>query len=152
MISMKTKYALLALDTLARSDKGAMLIADLANSGNIPKKFLEAILLTLRNQGMLLSKKGPGGGYSLARPASAITIGSIVRAFEGDLAPVQCLSDTAGGKCPECGDLGTCGIRLVMTDVKQALSAVLDGMTLADMLQRSDFARLKRSQLVDYAI
>jgi Rrf2 family protein len=152
MISMKTKYALLALDALARSDKEAMLIADLASGENIPKKFLESILLTLRNQGVLNSKKGPGGGYSLARPAAAITIGSIVRAFEGDLAPVQCLSNSASGKCPECGDMGTCGIRLVMVDVNQALSSVLDGITLADMLERSDFAHQKRSQLVDYAI
>jgi Rrf2 family protein len=149
---MKTKYALLALDTLARSDKESMLIADLASAENIPKKFLEAILLNLRNQGVLISKKGPGGGYSLARPATAITIGSIVRAFEGDLAPVQCLSDANSGKCPECNDQATCGVRLVMSDVKQALTSVLDGMTLADMIERSDFARQKRSKLLDYAI
>ncbi|HLO24571.1 MAG TPA: Rrf2 family transcriptional regulator [Geobacteraceae bacterium] len=91
---MKTKYALKALAALAETrDRGALQIAELASSENIPKKFLEAILLTLRNQGVLASRKGPGGGYSLAVAPATLTIGRIVRAFEGDLAPVPCLGD-----------------------------------------------------------
>src|ERR1035437_1616115 len=108
MISMKTKYALKALAALAESrERGTLQIAELASSENIPKKFLEAILLNLRNQGVLASKKGPGGGYTLAGEPAARTIGKIVRAFEGDLAPVQCLGDTNPAKCAECADMGT---------------------------------------------
>lgn len=153
MISMRSKYALKALSFLARSkDKETFLIAEVAEAENIPKKFLEAILLTLKSHGILTSRKGPGGGYSLAKPASTITIGSIVRAFEGDLAPVQCLSEQAQGACPECIDKATCGIRLVMADVQQALATVFDVVTLADMIERSDFARQKLSQQLDFAI
>ena len=153
MISMKTKYALMALSALARvQDREALLIADLARNENIPKKFLEAILLTLKNQGILSSRKGPGGGYSLAVSPAELTIGKIVRAFEGDLAPVPCLSDTAPAKCAECGEMESCGIRLVMADVKQAITSVLDRATLAEMLERSELERNKRLKLVDYTI
>ncbi len=153
MISMKTKYALRALSAMARtSDKGAFLIADLARTENIPKKFLEAILLTLKNQGILASRKGPGGGYSLVKSPAALTIGSIVRTFEGDLAPVQCLSESAPDTCQECGSDPACGIRLVMADVMHAASSVLDRVTLADMLERSEIERQRRSQQIDYSI
>lgn len=153
MISMKTKYALMALSALARTqEREALLIADLARTENIPKKFLEAILLALKNQGILSSKKGPGGGYSLAVSPESLTIGRIVRAFEGDLAPVPCLGDGAPAKCPECAELESCGIRLVMADIKQAVSAVLDRTTLAEMLERSELERQKLSKLVDYTI
>ena len=153
MISMRSKYALKALNALARAkDKDTFLIAELAEAENIPKKFLEAILLTLKSQGILTSRKGPGGGYSLGKNPSTITIGSIIRAFEGDLAPVQCLSEQAQGACPECTEKATCGIRLVMSDVQRALASVLDVVTLADMVERSDFERQKLSQQLDYAI
>jgi len=153
MISMRSKYALKALSALARATgKEAFLIAELAQAENIPKKFLEAILLALKNQGILSSKKGPGGGYSLAKSPASLTIGSIVRVFEGDLAPVPCLSEGAQGTCPECADEATCGIKLVMADVHVAISSVLDTVTLADMLERSEFERQKRSQLLDFAI
>jgi Rrf2 family protein len=153
MISMRSKYALKALGYMARtSDKESFLIADIAQAEGIPKKFLEAILLTLKNNGILSSRKGPGGGYSLAKAPAAITIGAVVRAFEGDLAPVQCLSESANASCPECTDEDTCGIKLVMADVGKALSSVLDSVTLADMLQRSEFERQRRRQVVDFTI
>ena len=153
MISMRSRYALKALGYMARtSDKESFLIADIAQAEGIPKKFLEAILLTLKNNGILSSRKGPGGGYSLAKAPAAITIGAVVRAFEGDLAPVQCLSESANASCPECTDEDTCGIKLVMADVGKALSSVLDSVTLADMLQRSEFERQRRRQVVDFTI
>lgn len=153
MISMRSKYALKALGYMARtSDKESFLIADIAQAENIPKKFLEAILLTLKNNGILSSRKGPGGGYSLAKAPATLTIGAIVRSFEGDLAPVQCLAEATYSACPECVDEETCGIKLVMADVSQAISSVLDTVTLADMLQRSEFERQKREQVVDFAI
>ncbi len=151
-ISMKTKYALKALAALAAArDRGALQIAELAASENIPKKFLEAILLTLKNQGILASRKGPGGGYSLAMAPAAITIGRIVRTFEGDLAPVPCLGGSSA-RCAECADLDTCGIRLVMADVNRAVCDILDRTSLADMIERSEVERKKSLKLLDYAI
>ena len=153
MISMRSKYGLKALGYMARnSGKDSFLIAEIAQAEGIPKKFLEAILLTLKNNGILSSRKGPGGGYSLAKSPSVLTVGSVVRSFEGDLAPVQCLSETQHASCPECVDEDTCGIKLVMADVSAAVASVLDSVTLADMLQRSEFARQKRAQIVDFAI
>lgn len=153
MISMRSKYALKALAYMARtSDKDSFLIADIAQTEGIPKKFLEAILLTLKNSGLLSSRKGPGGGYSLAKRPAAITVGAVVRAFEGNLIPLQCLSESAHAPCPECSDEDTCGIKLVMADVDKALSSVLDSTTLADMLQRSEFERQKKQQVMDFTI
>ena len=153
MISKKTKYALKALYNLAEQPSGQpILIADLARAENIPKKFLEFILLSLRKGGILQSKVGKGGGYYLSLPASQITIGNVVRILEGDLAPVQCLSETNYARCDECNDEKTCGIRLVMVDVDVALSRVLDGLTLADMVERSETERIKHANVVDFSI
>lgn len=153
MITKKTKYAFKALIHLAEMPSGQpVLIADLAKDGNIPKKFLEFILLSLRKGGVLLSRIGRGGGYWLAQPPNKITIGSIVRILEGDLAPVQCLSTTNYAPCEECGDEKTCGIRLTMADVNVALTAVLDSLTLADMIERSEAEKSKIKKIVDYSI
>jgi Rrf2 family protein len=153
MISMRSKYAIKALSFMARNrDKESYLIAELAEAENIPKKFLEAILLTLKSQGILGSRKGPGGGYWLAKPPTAITLGAIIRAFEGDLAPVQCLSESTSGPCPECHDVATCATRLVMSDVYVAVTNVIDRVTLADMIERSEFERQRLSRQLDFSI
>ena len=153
MISKKTKYALKALCRLAgQSGSQPVLIADLAKTENIPKKFLEFILLSLRKGGILQSRIGKGGGYYLASPPSKVTLGSVVRILEGDPAPVQCLSETNYARCDECDDEATCGIRLVMADVNKALVRVLDNLTLADMIERSEAARAKRANVMDFSI
>jgi Rrf2 family protein len=153
MISKKTKYALKALYHLAgQPDSQPVLIADLAKAGNIPKKFLEFILLSLRKGGILQSRIGKGGGYYLASAPSKVTLGSVVRILDGDLAPVQCLSETNYARCDECDDEATCGIRLVMVDVNKALAQVLDNLTLADMIERSKTARTKRANIMDFSI
>ncbi|KAB0663908.1 Rrf2 family transcriptional regulator [Oryzomonas japonica] len=153
MISKKTKYALKALYHLAgQPTSQPVLISDLAKAGNIPKKFLEFILLSLRKGGILQSRIGKGGGYYLASPPAKITLGSVVRILEGDLAPVQCLSETNYAKCDECDDEAICGIRLVMVDVNKALAQVLDSLTLADMLERSETERSKRANVLDFSI
>ena len=137
MISKKTKYALKALIYLAREqDKGPILIADLAREERIPKKFLELILLALKNAGVLQSKKGKGGGYYLARPPREISMGRVIRILEGPLAPVPCVSETAYARCEECDDEWSCGIRLVMKDVRDAMAHILDNASLADVLER----------------
>ena len=153
MISKKSIYALKALIHLGGIPAGQpVLIADLAREENIPKKFLEFILLTLRKGGVLQSKVGKGGGYTLAQPANKISIGSIIRNLEGDIAPVSCLSTTNYARCEECQDEATCGIRLAMTDVNDALVTVFDSLTLADMIERSEAARNRIKNVVDFSI
>lgn len=140
MISKKTKYALKALSFLAEQGKDSdhpVLIAHLAKQEKIPRKFLEAILLELKNQGILNSKMGKGGGYFLAKPSEAIMIGRIVRATEGPLAPLSCLSQTAYKRCEECKDEHHCGIRLVFKSVHEATLAILDNTSLHDMVEKS---------------
>ena len=153
MLTKKTKYAFKALMHLAAIPEGQQaLIANLAKSEAIPKKFLEFILLTLRKGGLLNSRIGKGGGYSLAVPVNKISLGSVIRILEGDTVPVQCLSNTNYSRCEECLDETACGIRLTMTDVNRALSDVLDKLTLADMIDRSASARNKMQNIVDYCI
>jgi Rrf2 family protein len=134
MIS-KTKYGLHALLHLCEKyNCGSVLIADLAREERIPKKFLEAILLDLKNHGILESKKGKGGGYQLARHPSEINLGQVIRILDGPLAPVSCVSQTAYKRCKECKDEHHCGIRLVMKEVRDAMANILDKTSLADMI------------------
>ncbi len=153
MISKKTKYALKALGYLARHSTGdPILISELAKEENIPRKFLEAILVALRKGGVLKSKIGKGGGYMLALPASSITIGKVVSILEGGFALVECLNDNVKVVCEECGDPACCGIRLVMSDVKKAIDSVLGSTSLADMVERSESARQQKSKIMDFSI
>lgn len=137
MLSLKTKYALKALFLLARErGTGPMLISEIARRERIPKKFLELILLDLKNHGILQSKKGRGGGYELGRGPETVSIGSVVRIMQGPLALVPCVSVMAYRKCEECLDESTCGIRLVMKEVRDQTARILDGTTLAEVLKR----------------
>ncbi len=137
MLSKKAKYALRACVGLARAPADQfVLIADLAQAERIPKKFLEIILLELRNAGILGSRKGKGGGYYLARPAAQVTVGQIIRLIDGSLAPVSCVSQTAYQACDECKSEMTCGLRTVMKDARDALAGVFDKVTLQDVLDR----------------
>ena len=117
------------------------MITDLARSEKIPKKFLESILLDLRNKGVLQSKKGKGGGYALARLPKTITMGEVVRILEGPLAPVPCVSQTAYRKCDECPDENTCGIHMVMKEVRDAMANILDNTTLEDLVNKIQEAK-----------
>src|ERR1700686_3443969 len=132
-ISKRTQYGLRAIHALGRKyGEGPVLIATLAKEEDIPVKFLELILLDLKNHGILESKKGPGGGYLLSRPPDRITVGSIIRFMEGPLAPIPCASETAYRPCDECKDVECCGVRLVMREVRDAMADILDGTTLQD--------------------
>jgi len=135
-----------------RYDQGPVLIQDLSRDENIPKKFLELILLTLKNNGILQSRKGKGGGYYLGRAPKEIGIGSIIRVLEGPLAPVPCVSETAYARCGECLDEMTCGIRLVMKDVRDAISNILDKTSLSDLLEREERAKQKERRILHYSI
>ena len=153
MITKKSIYAFKALIYLAGAPSGKpVLIADLSRVEKIPRKFLEFILLSLRKGGLLFSKIGKGGGYVLAQPPDKISIGTVVRILEGDYSPIQCLSKTNYARCEECNNEVTCGIRLTLADVNEALTSVMDTLTLADMLNRSEDERIKVLNVVDYSI
>jgi len=137
MLSSKAKYGLKAMVHLARRQgEGSILIADIAAQERIPRKFLDAILLELKTRGFLSSKKGKGGGYCLAKSASTIPVGDIVRVLDGPLAPVPCVSASAYRRCDDCVDESACSVRAVMQDVRDAVARILDNTTLADMAMR----------------
>ena len=141
-ISKRTQYGLKAVLALGRRFReGPILIATLSKEESIPLKFLEAILLELKGHGLLESKKGKGGGYHLSRPPSTITLGSVIRMMEGPLAPLPCASETAFRPCTECPDIETCGTRIIMRQVRDAMAGVLDQITLADLIRRVEAAR-----------
>ena len=147
-ISKRTQYGLKALVALGRRHgTGPVLISSLATEERIPLKFLEGILLDLKGHGLLESKRGKNGGYLLRRPPSAITIGAVIRAMEGPLAPLPCASERAFRPCEECVDVESCGTRIVMRQVRDAIAGVLDQTTLADVVQMVDEARRKRVEL-----
>ena len=122
---------------LARKEgEGTILIADIALTERIPRKFLDAILLELKLQGFLVSKKGKGGGYALGKPANSIAVGDIIRVLDGPLAPVPCVSRTAYRRCDDCVDEMACSVRAVMQDVRDALAQILDNTTLENLASR----------------
>lgn len=135
MLSQKAKYALRALLMLAEaSGDELVLIQEVADRQNVPKKFLELILVELKRHGFAHSQRGRSGGYCLARPADTITFGQVIRAMDGPIAPLPCASITGYRKCADCGDERTCAIRKVMRTVRDAMSEILDRTTLADAL------------------
>src|SRR5215831_9764050 len=143
-ISKRTQYGLKAMLALgSRYGQGPVPIATISREESIPIKFLELILLDLKASGLLESRKGPGGGYQLSRPPSTITIGSLIRIMEGPLAPLPCASETAFRPCEECPDIESCGIRIVMRQVRDAIASVLDRTTLADLIRQMQTARRK---------
>jgi Rrf2 family protein len=141
MITMKTKYALKALSRLAQAGDEPLIVATLAQSERIPRKFLELILLELRRHGVVKSKKGRGGGYTLAGDPESVSIGKVIRMLDGSLAPVPCLSRTAYARCADCVDESTCAVRLILKDAHEATTRLLDEATLADLVTYSLGAR-----------
>ncbi len=141
MLTKKGKYGLKALVDLARLAPGeTAFVSEIAVRNNIPKKFLDTILLELRNTGILRSKKGPNGGYSLSKPSDDIMIGQVIRALDGPLAPIRCASRTAFETCDDCRDPETCQVRVSMTEVRDAIAMILDNMTLAEFVAKENKA------------
>lgn len=142
-LSKRGEYGLRAMIVLATpgpdGQPSTVQIKVIAEREHMPAKFLEQILLALKNAGLLHSRMGIGGGYHLAKPAAEINLGQIVRVLDGPLAPLKCVSLTAYEPCG-CPDEATCGLRLVMGDVRNAISEILDGTSLADVIKRVDKA------------
>lgn len=135
MISKKTKYGLKALGYLAANyGKGPILIAEIAEKKNIPIKFLESILLQLKNNNFLISKKGKGGGYMLASHPKKITLAAIFRIIEGPIAPLPCVSLNFYEKCKDCEDEAVCGLNRVMIMARDASLKIFEKRTIDELI------------------
>lgn len=141
MLTQRSRYALRALIFLAQTGSVAPVpISVIAADQKLPRKFLEIILLDLKNGGLVASYRGKMGGYRLARSARSISFGEIIRLIEGPLALVPCVSLTNYRRCADCFDEATCVIRRVMLDVRAGTATILDGTSLADLIERREAA------------
>ena len=131
MLSQKARYALRAMIELARED-GQVTAGELSVRADAPRKFLEAILLTLAREGLVVSRRGKFGGYLLGRTAGAISFAEVIRLVDGPLALAPCVSRTAFRRCEDCRDLATCALREALLKARDATAQVLEGYSLAD--------------------
>ena len=133
-LSKRGEYGLRALQDLAKHHGGGPIPnKELAERNNIPPRFLEQIMLTLKHGRIVRSQKGPQGGYYLARPPEEITLAEVVRLLDGPLAPVSCVSETAYESCG-CPDMEACGLRQVMREVRDMVAGFMERTTLADLV------------------
>ena len=136
-LSKRGEYGLRAMIDLSIArelGRDLVQLSELAQSEKIPVKFLEQILLALKQGGFLESVRGKYGGYRLARPAKEIFAGQVVRYLDGPIAPIGCVSQTAYERC-SCPDEAHCGLRMLMLDVRNAIANVVDRYTLADVVE-----------------
>ncbi len=131
MLSQKARYALRAMIELARED-GQVTAGELSVRADAPRKFLEAILLILARDGLVISRRGKFGGYLLGRPAEDINFAEVIRLVDGPLALAPCVSRTAFRRCEDCRDLATCALREALLRARDATAQVLEGYSLAD--------------------
>lgn len=136
-LSKRGEYALRSLINLgiaAKVGRPLVRVTELAKAEDLPIKFLEQVMQQLREAGFVESERGKHGGYRLAKASSQIHIGEIVRLIDGPLAPIGCVSQTAYAPC-NCPDEAHCGLRMLMLDVRNAIAAILDRYTLADVVE-----------------
>jgi Rrf2 family protein len=136
-LSKRGEYGLRALIDIGLAHelgRDLLQLNELAESEKIPVKFLEQILIDLKQGGFLDSVRGKYGGYKLARPAKEIIAGQVVRYLDGPLAPIGCVSQTAYERC-SCPDEAHCGLRMLMLDVRNSIAGILDRYTLADVVE-----------------
>lgn len=134
MLSKKTKYGIKALTFLARQEnKAPVQIATISKSENISLKFLESILLQLRKNGLLASKKGKGGGYYLLKEPNEIPMTTIMRILEGPISMVPCVSLNFYEKCDDCADENTCAVHKLMAQLRDSSLQIFRNTTLADL-------------------
>jgi Rrf2 family protein len=127
---------------MARLGQGvSVLISDLSDQEQIPKKFLEQILLGMKQKGLVSSRRGRTGGYFLAVDPHKVMVGDIIRMVDGPLAPLPCASETSFRKCDECPDIRFCGTSMIMRQVRDATAAILDKTSLASVCEKVDAAR-----------
>jgi Rrf2 family protein len=143
-VSRKGEYALRAMiDLSLRYGEGPVTVAEVSRRGGIPRKFLQQILLQLRQAGLVQSVRGPAGGYALMRPPADITLAEVLREIDGPLAPVSCVSAWAHRTC---GRERQCGLYSVMLGVRNAIAGILESATLEDVCDRTK-GELRRTGL-----
>lgn len=136
MLTRKTLYALKALSILAEDgDRGLVATCELAERGGIPRKFLETILRELQQHGILFSQRGPGGGYALRRDPGDIALATVVRALNGPLPSIPCVSQRANLRCSGCNNGYPCSVSKVMKELHDATARVLETTTLLDLVR-----------------
>jgi Rrf2 family protein len=147
VISKKSKYALNALVHLSRRfGEGPLLISTIAEEENIPQKFLENILLELRNSGILGSKKGKGGGYYLRKPPEEVSVAQVLRLFDGAIALLPCVTFTFYERCEECKDEETCAIRETFQQVRDESVRIFKNHTLKTLVDREKALAKKKKK------
>lgn len=141
MITQKMKYALKALlvlgDEARKPEPSALTIEEIARRSGTPKRFLEHILLEVRNAGVIASTRGRSGGYTLIKRAAEVSISELLRLIDGPIAPLPCLSRRAYQRCEDCTDEASCRIRKIFAEVFWSYLLIIESLTLEDML-RSD--------------
>jgi Rrf2 family protein len=149
MLSSRTKYGIHSLIYLAhRFGRGFIAIKEISEAERIPKKFLEAILLDLKGAGILISRAGPNGGYSLRLPPEQLTVGRVVRVLEGPLALTPCVSQNNYSPCSDCRSEAECSIKLVMKQVRDATAEIMDQVTFRTLA--TDEEKLKEPGLTHF--
>jgi Rrf2 family protein len=137
MITQKMKYALKALlvlaDEAAKGQPEPLTIEEIAKRSDTPKRFLEHILLDLRNAGFIASIRGRNGGYLLIKDPAAVPLSELLRLIDGPIAPLACLSRRAYQRCEDCSDESTCRIRRVFAEVFWSYLLIIESLTLADL-------------------
>ena len=145
MITQKMKYALKALlvlaDEAATAQPQALTIEVIAKRAGTPKRFLEHILLEVRNAGLIASIRGRSGGYVLVKKPGDISISELLRTIDGPIAPLPCLSRRAYQRCEDCADEATCRIRKVFAAMFWSYLVMIEALTLQDMLHSGLLAR-----------
>lgn len=131
MLSQRARYALKALINVARSGPGPQQVSAIAEQESIPRKFLETIMADLRRAGLVTATRGNAGGYRLARPADLITFADVLRATDGPIAMLPCVSRNFYERCDDCSDEQTCALRRTFSDVRDAVNGILEHRTLA---------------------
>jgi len=145
MLSQKARYALRALFVLGQHEGDEpVMIADIAERANVPRKFLEQILLEMKRRGIVHSQRGKFGGYTLGRKPEDIAFAEVLRVIDGPLALSPCASRTAYRKCDDCEDENTCAIRKVLLLVRDATAEILENHTLAHALADLKSAKKRR--------
>jgi len=148
MLSKKTKYAIKALTCLAKryESKSLLKIATISEEEKIPRKFLEAILVELKNNGLLHSKLGAGGGYYLAKHPDEIFLSHVIRISGGPIAMLPCVSLNFYEPCEECINEKTCGLNFVMKEVREATIQILARTSIADLVKKEDSLKFSLNQ------
>ena len=142
MLSMQSRYALKALMHLAAAETSEPVsINHISQTSGMPRKFLEAILVQLKRQNIVISRMGKTGGYTLARPASQISFAEVIRTMDGPIALLPCASKNFYRPCDDCTSEDVCGLRLIMIRARDQILDVLEHTTIADAVESEKAAR-----------